>query len=261
MYKTTKRTYNPSRGRGKRNPKRNKKKNPNYNTRSTKLFKIVQGDDQVYVDDQSRVISYVPRLLAPKSVQLRLTYPDPQIARTRGAAGVTNWSLQGSAFDPDPALGSGSIPGYNEWKAFYNHYRIVGLGVRGSVSHVETSPVKFTIVPYSGTLITNNSINTATAIYDLDGNPMSRNYVMSQSSGGPNVLKFNHHWSYSEIVGDDIYLLDDLYTAPNNGNPTRMCFLLFAAAVMTGANFATGILQNLEFDLDVEFFDRIILNS
>jgi hypothetical protein len=222
---------------------------------------MVQGDHSVRLRDQTKIVCRIPRLISPKSVQFRLTYPDPQIARTRTTAGVANWSLRGSGFDPDPALGTGAIPGYSEWARFYNFYRIVGIGVRGSITHTELFPVALAIWPYSGTLIANNTLVNPTAVYDIEANPLALNYVMSQSTAGPIIVHLNNHWTYSEILGDDKYLLDDNFASSVGTNPVETCQILFAIAGMTGVNFVTGALTNIQFDIDIEFYGRINLTS
>jgi len=244
----------------KRNRRRRGRKNGKRGKR-TKLYNMIQGDHSVRISDQTKIVSSLPGFFVPKSVQFRMSFPDTTTERTRVSSGVANWSYQTSAYDPDPALGTASMPGYTEWKAFYNYYRVVGMGIRGTITSTESLPIKIVCWPYSGSLITNNSINTGTAMYEYSVQPEAMNRVLSVSSGSASVAKFNRHWTLSEILGDDMYLWDDLFRSPINSSPTNMCFLLFGIVSMTGANFTSGVYLDLMFDLDVEFFGRVGLNT
>lgn len=244
--------------RGRRN-RRNGRGRTGYKNKQTKFNKLLQGDKIVTFNEQTRVVSYIPGNFRPKSVQLRLSYADNSTLRTVTTATHLNFSFRGSAYDPDPLLGTGAIPGFLEYSAMYNMYRVVGIGVRGTIANPESSQISVLAIPYSGGVIGNNAL-TAGQILDFEANPLAISRTLG-SVNGNSTMKFNRHWSGSEILGEESYLLDDLYTALNNANPSKTLNLTIGALVLSGANFATGLLCNLIVDLDVEFYSGILLTT
>lgn len=246
-----------------RKQKRSKRKQgrgrTGYSIKRSKFEKLITGDHAVNFSEQSRVVSYIPGLFRPKSVQMRLSYADNTTLRTVSTNTHLSWTYRSSAYDPDPSLGTGAIPGFVEWAVMYNMYRVVGIGIRGTIANPESSQVSILAVPYTGGLISVNGLTVA-QILDYEANPLAISRTLG-SVNGNSTTRFNKHWTGSELVGEESYLLDDLYTSVTNTNPTKTLNLTIGAFVLSGANFVTGILSNLIIDFDVEFYSGILLTT
>jgi len=230
-----------------------KKKNNNRRGQGlTKFAKMIEGDHTVYTHGQTKTVCKIPGLFVEKAKQLRLVFSDNTTVRTVGAASALNWTLRGSAFDPDPSFGTGAVPGFTEWTGFFNNYRVLGIGVSGWIANPENTAVVFAVVPYGGGIISNNSLPKNT-IMDYEANRMAKGYTLAALGSGANVIKIKHFWDYSRILGSDNYLLDDNFASQVGTNPASLCYVLHMAARLDGGNFVTGVETNLQFHMDVEF--------
>lgn len=66
-------------------------------------------------------------LVAADTTVVTLSYTEPQITTLNAGGG--QWAMYtwraNDAWDPDPAIGSGSISGFTEWASLYNHWRVL----------------------------------------------------------------------------------------------------------------------------------------
>jgi len=238
---------------------RKNRRNP-HRGRSVPLEIESYGNDVKSFNGDQTLICKIPAVIVPKSVQLRLTFPDTTTVRIGTAQPATNWSIRTSAYDPDPSFGTGAMPGFTEWVTFFQSYRVHGIGVRGQIVNLEATAVYFLLLPNAGAQITNNTLSGAVC-YEKGGNPLAVNYVLGPLTGGNEVLKINLFWNLTEVLGSTQWLTDDGYASNFNTNPATSIWLLAAAVVITGSNFVTGVGTHLNYDMDVEFYNRKELNS
>lgn len=241
----------------------------NKNKRRTKRFRApplskleldMLGNRVVRYGKDTSIVCQVPRTICPKSVMVRLTYPDTVSVRVPTTSPSGNWTIRGSAYDPDPSFGTGAVPGFAEWANFYNSFRIHGLGVRGQIANLESTPVMFVIVPNGGTRITNNTLNEV-QLYEYAGNSLAYSSTLGAITGGESVQRVEKFWHYDSILGESQWLTDDGYAANVTGNPTTMINMLTGYTTLSGANFATGVGTHFDYDMDVEFYNRKLLTA
>jgi hypothetical protein len=122
----------------------------------------------------------IPRLMyTPESVVVDLTYPDTVYAKNNVGSAFLSWRYRmNSIYDPDPLVGSGSVPGYSFWAAGYNSYRVLKLGYSIDIANLEGSPVDVVVVP-SNIDLGANYANTN----ELFGQPHATQHLLSAKNG------------------------------------------------------------------------------
>jgi len=122
----------------------------------------------------------MPRLMfAPETVVVDLVYPDVAYSRNNVSSTFLSWRYRAnSIYDPDPALGSGSVPGYTFWASGYNAYVVLGLGYDISISNMEGSAVDVVAWP----TVTDVGLNYA-GTGEMFGNPHASQNTVSAKGG------------------------------------------------------------------------------
>jgi hypothetical protein len=135
--------------------------------------------------------------------------------------------------------------------------RVHGIGVRGFIANLEALPIVVVIRPYPGSSLSNNTFTTLAQVFEQFTQTLAQQYTVAAIGGGESVLKIQHFWNLTSILGDTQWLTDDAYAATVTASPSNLVFLLMAAAVINGStNFVTGVSISIEVDLDVEFYGR-----
>jgi len=204
--------------------------------------------------------SKIPRMsqVVPDKVIVPLKYIFNGILNN--AAGmIASKSFKGnSAFDIDPAVGSQAIPGFAEWAAFFQNYRVRKVGYRAEFMTRDAS------IPYIGALaavvphITPFTANTfGVANYE---NARSKVVLLSAQNGKPIIMKGS--FPLHEIVGDVACYTDDDYGSTTNTNPNNLVFLTVSYSTEPIATaIVAGMAMRLEIFQDCEFYNRRVLIS
>jgi hypothetical protein len=127
-----------------------------------------------------------------------------------------------SAFDPDPLLGSGAIPGFTEYSTFYVAYRVTQF--RWSITMI--SDELFPVVAYVVPLNTDAGANPATGL-TLAANPKGQTRALSSVGGPPTT--FRGRLNLSNFFGIRGYNFDDDYNAAVTANPSVLLYLACGA--------------------------------
>ncbi len=191
----------------------------------------------------------LPRLMfAPESVLVDLVYPDVAYNRNNVTATFISWRYRAnSIYDPDPALGSGSVPGYTFWSGAYQAYLVIGIGYDIQITNMEASPVDLVVVP------TNNDIGlNYSGIGEMFGNPhASVNQVSAK--GGMDKAHFKGYIDLGRQYGNMIQYIAD-FGSSFGGNPT-------AVYLNVGGTSATAFTANNGLDIRVNLTYRTLLFS
>jgi hypothetical protein len=127
-----------------------------------------------------------------------------------------------SAFDPDPLLGSGAIPGFTEYATLYIAYRVVAFSWSITLVSDELFPVVTYVVP----LNTDPGANSSTGL-TLAANPMGQSRALSSIGGPP--CTFQGSLKLANFFGIRGYDTDDDYNAAINANPSVLLYLACGA--------------------------------
>jgi len=181
----------------------------------------------------------VPKSMAlPTTMTAWLTYDDTTILRTNVANTVLGWRYRmNSAFDPDPLLGSGALPGFAEYATMFIAYRVINFEYSISISNNELFPMPIFVVP----LNTDPGANPLNG-YTLAANPKGYTRIIS-SVGGPGAT-IRGRVNLANFYGLRGYNLDDDLNAPINGSPLALLYLLvgaFAPSPFTSSGLITRV--------------------
>lgn len=154
--------------------------------------------------------------------------------------------FQSSANDPD-FTGTGNQPlGYDEWSAFYNYYRVLGIAYDVEFASTNSStPVSLIVVP---TL----SSATPTAIAALSL-PYSKTRTVGQA-GGMSRARVKGFMSTRKINGMKSIEFEDNFGAPIGSDPNDKWYIHvmgYAGASAAPTGFAT-----IKMTYYIEFYER-----
>lgn len=210
--------------------------------------------------EAARVV--IPSLVVPATTIVTLRYKDTTLSRLNaGGANFSVFSLRlNDVYDPDPALSSGSITGFAQWAAFYNHYRVRSVTVRWQLGNFTAAPI------YAYMLATTNNIVPATVFgaIDLTESPLAtKPRLLAPAGSYPNVAVMRKKFDLATVMGNkQEYYSNADFTGTATASPssplTRI-YLQFIAYSSVSWSQATN--SDLELDYEVEFFGRYPLTA
>jgi hypothetical protein len=178
----------------------------------------------------------IPRnVFMTENVIVDFTFPDTTLTRVNAGFTYLSWRYRmNSIYDPDPALGSGSVPGYSAWSTFFNNYRVLSASYSIDISNLETSPVDVFVCP----TILDLGLNYPSA-NELFGNPHCAQSLIS-AKGGADRTRLKGFIDLGNFVGNTSqYIGDDGYGGSFGANPGVTLFLNIggiSAATFTALN-------------------------
>jgi len=206
--------------------------------------------------DRMAIFNEVGRFCADRTF-VKLRWTDQTIIRPfPSGSNSLNWAIRSSAYDPDPALGTGAIPGFVEMANLYLSYRVhamtvnllhVNQDIQGVILGVFPSNVGYNV----------NSLNQAD-ILEYTSNVHSKS-VVTGGVNGQNRSSLRVRASGKSLVGPD-YATNLEYTGSTSGNPSSVYWLNFAATSMNNP-FAFNQTFRNSIVYEVEFFERRQLES
>jgi len=184
--------------------------------------------------NERRIVRIPKHLINPDAIIVDLVYIDTTFSRTNNASPFLSYRMRmNSIYDPDPALGSGAIPGYTMWSNQYTSYRVLKFSYDVEVINKEAFPIDVISCP----TITDVGLNYASSS-DLLGNPYANSHALSML-GGMDRCKFRGSIDQGQFSGSaNQYLGDDAYGSGVGTNPSSMLF--FNIAAVSSVNFTTA---------------------
>lgn len=198
-----------------------------------------------------RGILHIPKnRFAPDSVIVELTYPDTTFTHNNVGFPNLSWRYRmTSIYDPDPLLGTGSIPGYSFWAAGYSGYRVLQIRYTIDISNLEGSPVDIIACP-SKTDLGANYVN----LNELFGNPYASQALLS-AKGGMDRARLVGTIDIGEFYGSvNQYIGNDGFGGAFGANPTANFFLNVGG--VSAANFTTG--NGLDYRVTIVYVTHLL---
>lgn len=207
-----------------------------------------KGDKMVILSEAGR--------FAPDVLHVRLVYQDPTSLRTVTSSDAMNWGFRSSAFDPDPAVLSGAIPGFAELANLYSSYCVHKMAVSMELANQNTESVIAVVWP-SNVLQNTNSL-TKDDLAEYSGNVKAHSTIIANTAG-MNKANLITIADANQLVGDR-FKTDLDYTASTSGNPTEMFFVNVGVYNPLG-NFTYGMVTRTRIVYHIEFFRLRQLDS
>ncbi len=219
----------------------------NYTSRRNRRKKVGNSNKVVRLTDIGR--------FCPDRTFCRLRWNDTTLARSAASgSNAMNWYIRSSAFDPDPAVLTGGIPGFVELANLYEYYKVHKMKVTYKVCNQELNAISFSCWP-SNVGVNANSL-TADDVMEYWGNVGAKPQMMSKDSGY-SYLQGSSTADGLSLVGP-IFNTDLDYSSNTSTNPALMFYLNFAAITHVG-NFNFPMPVQISVVYDIEFFGRRVL--
>lgn len=190
-----------------------------------------------------------PGRFAPDKTRVRLVYQDTTDTRTVTSSNAMNWGYRSSAYDPDPAALSGSIPGFVELANLYTSYCVHAMHLQLEVAN-QNSEAAIIVVWPSNVLHNTNSLTKAD-LAEYSGNVRAQSHFLGNSNG-INIMKLQTTASGIQLVGPR-FKSDLDYSASTSTNPVEMYNINIGAYCPFG-NFTYALGVRARVIYDVEFF-------
>lgn len=196
-------------------------------------------------------ITALKAAVVPDRLIVRLPYVN-QSAIT-GGMGIpldTQFRLN-SIWDPEVAVApSQSQPlGVDQWSAFYNRYRVIGVNVHLMARNTNTDAA------YVGICANNDTGNLISeAAYEQSRTTLK---MIGSTQGGHDVAVFKKYYNLANLTGRPkiSYISDDRYQAQFDADPAEAIHLHIMTQPASAA-LSTSIHYSLKMVYLVELFDR-----
>jgi hypothetical protein len=188
---------------------------------------------------------------------MNLKWTDQTVTRSAtGSSQAMNWAIRSSAYDPDPALSTGAIPGFVEYANLYSSYCVHSMSCKLQVGNADTAPICFGILP-SLERFNVNSLAVADCQEYFSGPKGKQKMLGSNSAISVGMLRSK---ATADLLVSNRFRTDLDYSSPTNTNPVELYWLNFMAYKHT-SNFSNPLSVTCEIVYEVEFFGRRALES
>jgi len=194
-----------------------------------------------------------PPVFAYEVNHIDLAYTDNTISRNHATFTFLAFRFRlNGLYDPDPALGSGSISGFGEWSNLYRKYLVLKVRIKWDVTNLEAFPITICFCPSNfdiNSLITDSS--TALDIGEMNGGQVRQ---LSQA-GGMDRNRIDVVVNLSRFWGARGEFLDSsFFSGTGLANPTNLIYGQFAVASSTA--LVNGINSTLKLIFTVRWYSR-----
>lgn len=186
---------------------------------------------------------------APDKLITKLVYSDTTLTRTVTSSDAMNWGYRSSAYDPDPAALTGSIPGFVELANLYTSYCVKSMKLDLELANQNTESVIVVVWP-SNVLQNTNSLTKAD-LMEYSSNVRGKSCVLG-STNGMSRVRISTKASGATLVGHR-FETDLDYTASTSSSPAEM-FYINIGVLNPFANFSYPMLTRSRVIYEVEFF-------
>lgn len=232
----------------KSNNKRNKKSAKSRKNKSRRSRAPLHENEVVRLTEIGR--------FCPNRLVCRLIYNDYTLSRT-STGSVMNWAYRSSAYDPDPSLSTGSIPGYVELANLYQQYLVHKMTLNITLGNQNLQNCLLAIWP-SNVI---QSVNTlaVTDIMEYSSNPNSVRDMIPVSNGG--TVSYTVRAVGLKLYGRQFITDAYKYASAVGSNPTYMYGINIGIADGTGVSFTYPVIVKAAITYDIEFFGLRQLES
>jgi hypothetical protein len=190
-------------------------------------------------------------------VIMDMVWTDQTTNRGNISANAMNFNIRSSAYDPDPSLGTGAIPGFLEQANLYESYCVHKMEVSCTFGNHELFPIVVGILP-SKTFFNTNSLARSDCLEYLSNFRGKQRMLGSVNARSVTTI-------HCLAKGRDLLshrLFTDLdFTSSVGTNPLALFYFNYFAYVHSTSNFVANVDFTNIVTYTVEFFDRRVLES
>jgi len=161
-----------------------------------------------------------------------------------------------SVYDPDPAIGGGTLAGFTQLAAIYNIYQVIRFRFRYEVANLETTePVQFgfTMKDYQPSTV---ATTYALAQDLLEVAPTTGPHTCGVLAGNSTYKSRWFSIHPGAVVGNNLlYMSTAGYSSAINTNPSSIVWNSFVLmAEGPGATLPNGVILNLYMEFTTRFY-------
>lgn len=193
-----------------------------------------------------------PSQVVPSEVFTYLTYPYAGSIKSAGLQYMSQRWKTNDAYDVDPVLGSTATPGFAEWAAFFDYYRVISYSIVMQVTNNESFPVGLYILNS-----TDDPGSTGANWFAKAASSLGKTYQLAPkgTTGAHKIIRVAH--TISEVVGSSAPETADTFRALTSGTPDDQTWFGVGIDSHVPANtLSNGIFYNLSVRLHVKFYGR-----
>lgn len=177
-----------------------------------------------------------------------------QVSKTAINAAASTCGIRltpNGAFDVDPILGSTNTPGFSEYAALYNYYRVVKVEYDLEICNLETFPVR------AYTFFANTDPGTV-GNFQFPGGPYCKSHLLAGKTG-TDLQHFKDSKLVATVVGTSAVEKEDNFRAAVTANPVDLIWLGIAGNSVAGAFLPNGIAIAGQVRMYTRFYDAKVL--
>lgn len=208
--------------------------------------------------NNNRKVSYTqPGRFAPDKLVVKLIWQDTSGSRApTGTSPALNWGFRSSAYDPDPALLTGALPGFAEISNLYSEYCVHSMVMNLEVANPNTE--NLILVAWPSNTIQNVNSLTRDDLAEYSGNVNAQSQILGAVTGF-NIAKMRVRAAGMQLVGPR-FRTDLDYSSPVSTNPVQMYYINVGAYQPT-TNIVFPIIVKCRVTYTIEFFKLRQLES
>jgi len=226
----------------------------NRNAKSNKN-KARRGKRQFNMSESLRPDDIMPPF---KNVYVNFIDPNPQV-NAPAASFVVKSLRVNDLYDPDPAILTTGVAGFNELMKFYEFYRVNEVGVRWEVANNEVFPVSagfvFSQINLSSTITTRNDAFDA-----LENGIGTKARMLQRNTGGPARI-IQRSLRLKNLLGNPtLYNGSENYLGTVTTSPLDALWVNLIVVSPAG-NLTNGIIGSLTLRFYARLFGRTVLKD
>lgn len=228
--------------------RRNNRKSRKQNARNRNGQ--LKGPSRTRYRNQNRIVHLSQRgRFAPDRTFVNLVYNDTTLVRNVSSSGSMNWCYRSSAYDPDPSVLSGAIPGFAELSNLYMLYRVHSMTVNITIGNQEQQNILVSIWPSNiGQNV--NSLNSSD-IMEYGANLRGKTLIIGPVSGNSTRSTTTTALA-SSLIGPN-FKTDLQFASSVSTNPVEM-FFINVGAINPIQNFGYDLVTKVSIVYNIELF-------
>lgn len=194
-------------------------------------------------------------LICPDKMQIKLRYHEDVTATSIAGAFAEHSYSANSLFDPRQSLGGEQPPGFDEWSAFYNRYRVLSSTIK-----VELIPLTNTLTSMVDCVILPSRSNPSllTTFDAIRTNTFAKHAICTNLDAG-DIKTVANYVNIGKFMGEDIRT-QNIFSALISSDPNTQVFWQIFTTAADGASEHT-IRLRITISYWGEMFDRKELNE
>jgi hypothetical protein len=230
--------------------------NNNFQSRKAGQKKFSKKRKQNNKGNERLTIYKTPGRFAPDRLKVNLTYHDTINVRSVSSSDALNWGYRSSAYDPDPGVLTGSIPGFVELANLYQSYCVHAMALDMEMANQNTESV--IVVCWPSKVLQNTNSLSVDDLNEYAANLRGASAIVANTAG-MNKAVLKTVATGEQLIGPR-FKTDLDFSAITSTNPVET-YAINIGVLNPFGNFTYGMCVRARVIYTVEFFEVRQLES